>query len=33
MFNRWIEKVLLDTLEKEGVGCITFSPLAQGNAQ
>ena len=30
MFNRWIEKVLLDTLEKEGVGCITFSPLAQG---
>ncbi len=30
MLNRWIEEKLLDTLEEEGVGCITFSPLAQG---
>jgi L-glyceraldehyde 3-phosphate reductase len=30
MFNRWIEEELLDTLETEGVGCIGFSPLAQG---
>ena len=30
MFNRWIEHGLLDVLEAEGVGCITFSPLAQG---
>lgn len=30
MLNRWIEDKLLGTLEKEGVGCITFSPLAQG---
>ncbi len=30
MLNRWIERGLLDTLEEEGVGCITFSPLAQG---
>ena len=30
MFNRWIEGGLLDTLEREGVGCIAFSPLAQG---
>jgi L-glyceraldehyde 3-phosphate reductase len=31
MLNRWIEKDhLLDTLEREGVGCIVFSPLAQG---
>jgi L-glyceraldehyde 3-phosphate reductase len=30
MLNRWIERGLLDTLEDEGVGCITFSPLAQG---
>jgi L-glyceraldehyde 3-phosphate reductase len=30
MFNRWIEDGLLDVLEEEGVGCITFSPLAQG---
>src|SRR3981081_1402592 len=30
MLNRWIEKDLLDLLGKEGVGCITFSPLAQG---
>jgi L-glyceraldehyde 3-phosphate reductase len=30
MFNRWIEPELLDTLAAEGVGCIAFSPLAQG---
>ncbi len=30
MFDRWIEEGLLDVLEEEGVGCITFSPLAQG---
>jgi L-glyceraldehyde 3-phosphate reductase len=30
MFNRWIEAELLDVLEAEGVGCIAFSPLAQG---
>jgi len=30
MLNRWIEPELLDTLEDEGVGCIVFSPLAQG---
>jgi L-glyceraldehyde 3-phosphate reductase len=30
MLNRWVEDGLLDTLEKEGVGCIAFSPLAQG---
>jgi L-glyceraldehyde 3-phosphate reductase len=30
MFNRWIEPDLLDVLEKEGIGCISFSPLAQG---
>jgi L-glyceraldehyde 3-phosphate reductase len=30
MFERWIENGLLDVLEKEGVGCICFSPLAQG---
>lgn len=30
MFERWVEGGLLDTLEKEGVGCIPFSPLAQG---
>jgi L-glyceraldehyde 3-phosphate reductase len=30
MFNRWIEPALLDTLEAEGMGCIPFSPLAQG---
>ncbi len=30
MFNRWIEGELLDILEREGVGCIAFSPLAQG---
>jgi L-glyceraldehyde 3-phosphate reductase len=30
LFNRWIEPELLDTLEPLGVGCIAFSPLAQG---
>ena len=30
MLNRWIEDGLLDVLEKEGTGCICFSPLAQG---
>ena len=30
MLNRWTEKGLLDVLEKTGVGCICFSPLAQG---
>jgi L-glyceraldehyde 3-phosphate reductase len=30
MLNRWIEPELLDVLEEEGVGCIVFSPLAQG---
>jgi L-glyceraldehyde 3-phosphate reductase len=30
MFNRWVEGGLLDVLGKEGVGCIAFSPLAQG---
>jgi L-glyceraldehyde 3-phosphate reductase len=30
MLNRWIEGPLLDTLDQEGVGCIAFSPLAQG---
>ena len=30
MLNRWIEGDLLDVLEHEGVGCIAFSPLAQG---
>jgi L-glyceraldehyde 3-phosphate reductase len=30
MLNRWIEPDLLDTLGDEGMGCITFSPLAQG---
>src|SRR6202522_174926 len=30
MFNRWIEQGLLDVLGDEGVGCIGFSPLAQG---
>ena len=30
MLNRWIEKGLLDVLGEEGVGCICFSPLAQG---
>ena len=30
MFDRWVEDKLLDVLEKEKVGCITFSSLAQG---
>jgi L-glyceraldehyde 3-phosphate reductase len=30
MLNRWIEPDLLDALEELGVGCIGFSPLAQG---
>ena len=31
MLNRWIEEdKLLDRLEKDGIGCIAFSPLAQG---
>jgi L-glyceraldehyde 3-phosphate reductase len=30
MLNRWIEEALLDELEEQGMGCIVFSPLAQG---
>jgi len=30
MLNRWIETDLLDVLAEEGIGCIVFSPLAQG---
>ncbi len=30
MLNRWVEDGLLDALEDEGIGCIAFSPLAQG---
>lgn len=30
MFDRWIEAGLLEALEQEGLGCIVFSPLAQG---
>jgi L-glyceraldehyde 3-phosphate reductase len=30
MFDRWIEEGVLDTLKEEGIGCISFSPLAQG---
>lgn len=30
MFVRWVEESLLDLLEQQGVGCIPFSPLAQG---
>jgi L-glyceraldehyde 3-phosphate reductase len=30
MLNRWVEKDLLGTLEELGIGCIAFSPLAQG---
>ncbi|MBE9462946.1 L-glyceraldehyde 3-phosphate reductase [Dyadobacter subterraneus] len=30
MFERWVEGGLLNVLEREGVGCIPFSPLAQG---
>jgi len=30
MFNRWIEDGLTQVLDEEGIGCIAFSPLAQG---
>ncbi len=30
MFERWVENGLLDVVEKEGIGLIAFSPLAQG---
>ena len=30
LLNRWVEKDLLGVLEREGLGCIAFSPLAQG---
>ena len=30
MFNRWIEPELLNVLKEDGIGCIPFSPLAQG---
>ncbi|HEX9016918.1 MAG TPA: L-glyceraldehyde 3-phosphate reductase [Chloroflexota bacterium] len=30
MFNRWVEPQLLSVLGEEGIGCIAFSPLAQG---
>jgi L-glyceraldehyde 3-phosphate reductase len=30
LFNRWIEDGLIDVLAEEGIGCIAFSPLAQG---
>lgn len=30
MFERWVENGLLDLIDREGVGCIPFSPLAQG---
>lgn len=30
LLNRWIEQELLETLEELGIGCIAFSPLAQG---
>ena len=30
MLNRWVEDGLLDVLTEEGIGCIAFSPLAQG---
>ena len=30
MFNRWVEDSLLDVLEQDEIGCIAFSPLAQG---
>ena len=30
MLNRWVERELLGTLDALGVGCIAFSPLAQG---
>lgn len=31
MFERWVEDGLLDTLKEQGVGCIAYSPLAQGS--
>jgi L-glyceraldehyde 3-phosphate reductase len=30
MFNRWVEDGLLSVLTEEGIGCIAYSPLAQG---
>ncbi len=30
MFNRWVEEGLLEVLDEDGIGCIAFSPLAQG---
>jgi L-glyceraldehyde 3-phosphate reductase len=30
MVDRWVEEGLLDTLDRDGLGCIAFSPLAQG---
>ncbi len=30
LLNRWVEHGLLDVLEEQGIGCIAFSPLAQG---
>src|ERR1039457_2813387 len=30
IFDRWVEDGLLDALERDGIGCIAFSPLAQG---
>jgi L-glyceraldehyde 3-phosphate reductase len=30
MMNRWIEEGLLEVLDEQGMGCIVFSPLAQG---
>lgn len=30
MFNRWVEKDLLNVLAEDGIGCIAFCPLAQG---
>ncbi len=30
LLNRWLEKDLLDELEEQGMGCIVFTPLAQG---
>ncbi|MEI6564166.1 MAG: L-glyceraldehyde 3-phosphate reductase [bacterium] len=30
LFNRWVETGLLDVMAQEGIGCIAFSPLAQG---
>jgi len=30
MLDRWVENGLLDVLDEEGIGCIVFSPLAQG---